>query len=371
MCWFESSSGHKAPSKEGALHLFMVPFSDLHIFRQLRPVKFLVIQTAFIGDVILATAVIEKLHQSHPSAKIDFLVRKGNEGLLTNHPFINQVLIWNKKEQKIRNLFKLVLQVRKEKYDVVVNLHRFASSGLITALSNATKTVGYKKNPLSFLFNESFDHTLGKAGEKYLHETDRNQMLIRSLTDEEKAAPRLYPQSSDFDKVLSLKSKPYVCIAPASVWYTKQWIIEKWVELIQKLPTEYQVFLLGAPSDRSLCEQIVQQAGRAEVQSLCGQLSFLESAALIKDARMNYVNDSAPLHIASAMNAPVTAVFCSTIPEFGFGPLSQQSFIIETKEKLPCRPCGLHGKKDCPLHHFNCAATIETNEVLSTLTHSH
>jgi len=349
----------------------MVPFSDLHIFRQLRQVKFLVIQTAFIGDVILATAVIEKLHQSHPSAKIDFLVRKGNEGLLTNHPFINQVLIWNKKEQKIRNLFKLVLQVREEKYDVVVNLHRFASSGLITALSNAKKTVGYKKNPLSFLFNESFDHTLGKAGEEYLHETDRNQMLIRSLTDEEKVAPRLYPQSSDFDKVLSLKSKPYVCIAPASVWYTKQWTMEKWVELIQKLPTEYQVFLLGAPSDRSLCEQIVQQAGRAEVQSLCGQLSFLESAALIKDARMNYVNDSAPLHIASAMNAPVTAVFCSTIPEFGFGPLSQQSFIIETKEKLPCRPCGLHGKKDCPLHHFNCATTIEISEVLSTLTHSH
>lgn len=351
--------------------MYSVPFSHLPFFRQIRRVKFLVIQTAFIGDVILATAVVEKLHQSHPDATIDFLVRKGNESLLTDHPFLNKVIIWNKKEQKIRNLFKLIQQVRKEKYDLVVNLHRFASSGFITAFSNAGKTVGYKKNPLSFLFNEAFDHSLGKAGEKYLHETDRNQLLIRSVTDEKKALPRLYPQSSHFDKVSSYKSKPYICIAPASVWYTKQWTVEKWVELIQKLSTEYHVFLLGAPSDHSLCEQIVQQSRGVQVQSLCGQLNFLESAALIRDARMNYVNDSAPLHIASAMNAPVTAVFCSTIPEFGFGPLSQQSFIIETKEKLPCRPCGLHGKKECPLKHYNCANTIETDDVLATLTHSH
>lgn len=76
---------------------------------------------------------------------------------------------------------------------------------------------------------------------------------------------------------------------------------------------------------------------------------------------MNYVNDSAPMHLCSAVNAPVTAIYCSTIPEFGFGPLSDNSHILQTKEKLSCRPCGLHGFKSCPEKHFKCAWGIEVN----------
>jgi len=92
--------------------------------------KFLVIQTAFTGDVVLATAIVEKLHRFFPDAQIDFLVRKGNEGLLTDHPFLNEVLIWHKKEKKLKNLWLLLNKIRKKKYDKVINLQRFASSGI-------------------------------------------------------------------------------------------------------------------------------------------------------------------------------------------------------------------------------------------------
>jgi len=91
------------------------------------------------------------------------------------------------------------------------------------------------------------------------------------------------------------------------------------------------------------------------------------AAALMKNAVMNYTNDSAPLHFASAMDAPVTAIFCSTVPSFGFYPLSSRSFVAETKEKLECRPCSLHGLRACPLGHFKCARTIETAQLLLTL----
>ena len=80
---------------------------------------------------------------------------------------------------------------------------------------------------------------------------------------------------------------------------------------------------------------------------------------------MNYVNDSAPLHIASAMNAPVTAVFCSTVPSFGFGPLRENGRVVETPEDLDCRPCGLHGHRECPKGHFRCALGIEVFRVTS------
>jgi heptosyltransferase-2 len=87
----------------------------------------------------------------------------------------------------------------------------------------------------------------------------------------------------------------------------------------------------------------------------------------MKGAIMNYVNDSAPLHFASAVNAPVTAVFCSTVPAFGFGPLSDVSFVVETDIPLSCRPCGLHGYKACPLGHFNCSI-IEKEKLLARIT---
>src|SRR5581483_6711064 len=104
---------------------------------------FLIIQTAFIGDVILATALIEKIHEHYPEAKIDFLVRKGNEGLLLGHPYLRSVLIWNKKESKIPNQFKMIRLIRGNRYDCLINVHRFASSGFITALSKAKLKIGF------------------------------------------------------------------------------------------------------------------------------------------------------------------------------------------------------------------------------------
>lgn len=101
--------------------------------------KILVIQTAFIGDVVLATAVVEKLKQYLPDTQIDFLVRKGNESLLANNPHIATVLIWNKKEKKTTNLFRTLQQIRKNNYDLVINLQRFFSTGFITAFSAAKK----------------------------------------------------------------------------------------------------------------------------------------------------------------------------------------------------------------------------------------
>ena len=84
----------------------------------------------------------------------------------------------------------------------------------------------------------------------------------------------------------------------------------------------------------------------------------------MQGATMNYVNDSGPLHIASAMNAPVTAVFCSTVPAFGFGPLRANGRVVETTENLTCRPCGLHGYKACPQGHFRCALDVEVGLVV-------
>ena len=110
--------------------------------------KILIIQTAFLGDVILATPVILEMARIYPDCKIDVLVRKGNESLLTNNPSINQVFVFDKKNGKYASIINLIKQFRKEKYDEIINLQRFISGGMITVFSGAKATVGFNKNPL-------------------------------------------------------------------------------------------------------------------------------------------------------------------------------------------------------------------------------
>lgn len=349
--------------------------------------KFLVIQTAFIGDVVLATALLEKLHACFPDARIDFLVRKGNEALLAGHPWLHETLVWDKKQHKLKNLWKMARRIRRERYDKVINVQRFAATGLLTVFSGARETIGFDKNPLSRFFTRRIPHIISAAVEPgkipqgpTIHEVQRNQALIAAFTDARPARPRLYPTSADKQTVAGYKHRPYITISPASVWFTKQYPADQWASFIRLLsaesaftagegssPSAYTVYLLGAPGDRALAEEIIAMAGSGAVVNLAGQLSFLQSTALMRDAVMNYVNDSAPMHFASAVNAPVTAVYCSTIPGFGFGPLSDNSHVVEVGQFLDCRPCGLHGYRVCPRGHFNCARQIQDRQLLETL----
>ena len=323
--------------------------------------KFLVIQTASIGDVILATPIIEKLHSFYPEAKIDFLVKKGNESLFNSHPFLNKVLVWQKSTDKYKNFWILINIIRDKKYDCVINVQRFVSSGLITVYSGAKTTIGFNKNPFSLFFTKRVKHTIKKGNR---HETERNLDLVRMITDKSSFPVRLYPSQRDYAKMSQYKTIRYITISPASLWFTKQYPVEKWVEFIREVDTEMRIYFLGSKNDYNICEVIIKNSKHINSLNLAGKLSFLESAALMKDAIMNYMNDSAPLHFASSVNAPTTAIFCSTVPSYGFGPLSENSVIVESKEKIDCKPCGLHGLNKCPEKHFKCALTIDKNDLL-------
>lgn len=338
-------------------------------FVYFRPVarSILLIQTAFIGDVVLATAILEKWHAAHPDDRIDFLVRKGNEGLLTGHPFLHEVLVWDKKRGKVRNLLSLLRAIRRRRYDTVVNVQRFLSTGILTAFSAARETVGFDRNPLSRLFTHRVPHAAERGGAP-LHEVERNQRLIAHACPGGAARPRLYPSREDFEFVRPYQSHPYLCIAPSSVWFTKQYPEEKWVSFMRQVPAHLRILLIAGPGDNALCERIRVAAGAGDrIQNLAGRLSLLQSAALQQGACMNFVNDSAPLHFASAMNAPVTAVFCSTIPAFGYGPLSDDSAVVQHPPGLSCRPCGIHGHRRCPEGNFRCAQGITDAQLLARI----
>ena len=239
----------------------------------------------------------------------------------------------------------------------------FTATGLLTAMSGARHRIGFSRNPLAIFFTRRIPHRV-EAG---VHEIDRNLALVAHMTGPGRPMPRLYPSQEDFEKVRPYQQRPYLTIAPASIWYTKQYPLEKWAAFIKALAPHERIFLVGSPQDAGMCRKIAAASRNRQLVNLAGKLTLLESAALMRDARMNYVNDSAPLHLASAMNAPTAAIFCSTVPAFGFGPLSDRSHLIQCSVSLDCRPCGIHGKKQCPLKTFDCAHMINGKQLLEPL----
>ncbi len=329
----------------------------------------LIIQTAFIGDVILATALIEKCKRKYPQASIDFLLRKGNESLLQHHPYIRTVWIWDKKYRKYIHWWAMIWKVRRQKYDLILNLQRYASTGILTALSGASEKRGLQ-NPYSFFYHRTIPYTV----DHHIHEIDRYQQLIDP--SQEKYRPKLYPTQQDIVDIKPYQKKPYICIAPFSVWATKTLPVIQWIQLINFRAKDFTIYILGGKEDIIKAENILQQIklSKKKIINLAGKLNLRASAALMQKAHMNYTNDSAPLHLASALNAPVTAIFCATTPRLGFGPLSDQKYIWEVS--LPCKPCQYTKHHTCPLQHFRCAHHIDVihlaqQQSLSTTSRHH
>jgi ADP-heptose:LPS heptosyltransferase len=341
--------------------------------------KILIVQTAYIGDVILATSLIAEVSRSFPNATIDFALRKGNESIIGPLKQIRKTYIWDKNQSKYKSLFSIIKEVRAQKYDVVINIQRFFNAGLLTALSGAKVKIGFTQNPLSFLFNNKIEHKIPYILDDgtHIHEVQRNFLLLEPILADfkmKKAAELSLTMDftpSDEVKIKGITSahSKYIVLAPSSVWFTKQMPKEKWIELIKSLKKDYAVFLIGAPTDKEFLASLYIEDfnGKDNIVNLAGILSLRESAVLMREADRVFVNDSAPLHLASAVDAKTTSIFCSTHPNFGYTGLSKDHILVQASKILSCRPCGLHGKKECPLIHFDCGFDIRIKDLLDTI----
>lgn len=333
----------------------------------------LIIQTAFIGDTILASHFARAVKEEFPDSKIHFFLRKGNESVIQGLSSIEKVWVWDKVGGKTKNLMKLISELRGIKFEYVFNLHRHFNSGLVSALMKSPVKVGFRQNPLSIFYSHKVDHLIPHHSENGdWHEVQRNLQLLREVKPSFQISgnmkdyrPELPILPKHLEKTAKYKGGEYFVVAPASVWFTKAWSESKYRELTQELAKLGRVLFIGAPTDKELCDRIRKDIPNTE--NLCGELNLLDSAALMKDAKRVFVNDSAPLHLASCMNAKTTAVFCSTVPAFGYTPLAQDSVVVDVGNSLACRPCGLHGYKACPLGHFKCSLDIEVRSVLQTI----
>jgi heptosyltransferase-2 len=332
--------------------------------------RFLVIQTAFIGDAILTLPLIQALKKVEVETSVDVLVIPRTSALFSNHPAVSEILVFDKnsRDRGLTGLQRVARLIAQHQYEAALVPHRSIRSALLPWLSRIPTRIGFDRSAGWFLLTQTVRY------EQSLHEVDRNLSLLKPLgmNVDGKILPDLYPSEEDIRAVdafliqSNLKDQSFLIgIAPGSVWNTKRWLKERYSELTRRLVEKgCAVILVGGEQDRQLCQEMRSGAASSRVAVAAGQLSLLQSAELIRRCKAFVSNDSAPLHLATAMRTPVVAIFGSTVPEFGFAPYGDKSVVVETKG-LSCRPCSPHGRMRCPIKTFECMENISTELVFN------
>lgn len=330
------------------------------------PNRVLIFHTSFIGDVILALPMAQALRAHFPQSYISMVTIPSVSNILENHQAINERIVYDKRgmEAGLKGITKLAGQLRERNFDVAIVPHRSLRSAVVARLAGIPRRIGFTKSSGSFLFTELVRY------DEQSHEIHRNLSLLEPLGIFSSALdlPTLYPSAGDkkiVDGFLEQRrnNDTLVAVAPGSVWFTKRWLKERFVELVQLLSQAgFSVALIGGKNDVPLCQEIADNAGVKGILNAAGKLTLLQSAELIRRCRSIVSNDSAPMHLAVAMRTPVVAIFGATVPEFGFAPLGEHDEVIQT-HGLVCRPCAIHGGNKCPIRTFECMKNITADHV--------
>jgi heptosyltransferase-2 len=328
--------------------------------------KILIVQTAFIGDVILATPLAEAAQQRFPGSRVDFMAIPAAANLLEKNPFVHQLLIFDKRgrQRGLLALWKMAARLKQERYDLALVPHRSLRSALLVWLAKIPQRIGFDRSAGARLFTKRVPY-------RQKHEVERNLDLLRALDETIPIpSPKVIWDEKDTRIVDSfctdniVKGKWFCALAPGSVWATKRWPGERFVELARRLIAETgaQIYLIGGQSDAELCARLAHEIGEA-CTNIAGKLTLRQSAALLDRCQVLVSNDSAPTHLGAATHCKVVTIFGPTVPAFGFAPFGDGHVVIE--KHLPCRPCSSHGGKRCPIGTYACMLEISVDDVFS------
>jgi heptosyltransferase-2 len=343
----------------------------------------LVIQTSFLGDVVLTTPLIAELARRGP---VDVVTTPAAAGLLANNPDVRACITYDKRgaDAGLGGMLRLASRLRAATYDVAYLAQGSWRSAALAAAARIPRRVGFDTSAGRWLYtrrvpNRGNRHHVerllslaaddvgpGRDGGSPIVAPGAGSGTAGSLAPSTRFRPRLYPGATEqaaVDALLATLPRDgaaLVALAPGSVWETKRW--PHFPALAARLAPVYRLVVIGSAADTPLAADIARAAGPERVLDATGRLSLLGSAALLARCAALVTNDSAPLHLASAMDTPTVAVFGPTVPEFGFGPLASRAAVVGLAG-IPCRPCDAHGPRRCPLGHWKCMLDLDAARV--------
>jgi lipopolysaccharide heptosyltransferase II len=321
--------------------------------------KILCIKPRGIGDIVLSTIILDNLIAHFPNAKIDYLTEHFAKYSVKNNPLVNKVLTMHKTEL----VFKVALRVRKEKYDLIIDLWSNPRSAQITFLSGVKYRVGYAYRGRKYAYN-----IMGTSDKGVHHSAEHNLELLKPL-DINIISKKIHYYlgalekffADDFFTENKLDGEKVFGIIPAGGWDSKRCDKEKWVEICNEAVRNFscKILVLWGPGDESDAEFI--KSNLNEHCLLAPKSTLPQMSAMISKCKLVIANDSGPMHISAALGVPTLGFFGPTNPQ-AHGPYSSNSDYV-IKEDLHCIICN---KLICPYQH-ECMKELEVNKVIEKI----
>lgn len=320
----------------------------------------LIVQTGFLGDIILSTPVITGLKKKFPEADIYFLTTPAGKHLIENDPDVFKTLVYDKrgKDKGMQGIRKMADSLKEIGFSRAYSLHKSYRTSLMLYLSKIPFKKGFKKAKLSFLYD------ITELRNKFDHDALRNLSILKSEVDIKSfdQSLRLFPGDKEkIRKDLNLKKDDKIIfLSPGSAWKTKMWHTKGYNDAAKHFESMgYKVIISGSMDEKDVCDKAAFETNALNV---CGKYNLSDIKTIMSLASLVVCNDSMALHMSSALKIPSVTIFCSTVPEFGYGPWKNKSIVIE--EKMECRPCGRHGHKECPVKSEACM-NISSDKVIN------
>ncbi|MFZ0917689.1 MAG: glycosyltransferase family 9 protein, partial [Candidatus Udaeobacter sp.] len=346
--------------------------------------RILLIKPSALGDVVHTIPVLVKLRARYPSARIDWLITPENADIVRSHPALSNVVLFARRDFSKRGrrwsalvaFFDLLKQIRRAKYDLVVDMHGQLRSALFALVSGARVRIGFDR-PIKRELTVSAEHDLknvpshGWRGAREgswiasthripiptldVHAIDR-YLWVGPLLGFDDAPPDLTIHLSS-DTVRNVEQlledhgvtpgMPLVILVPGTIWETKHWTIDGFAGVARQfLHDGFAVALAGTMRDQERCRQIAAAAPGA--CDLSGKTTPAELAALIRRAEVAVTNDSGSMHVAASLGKPMVSVFGPTNPVH-IGPYQRPESVVRLD--LPCSPCNYRRLSQCPFDH--------------------
>jgi heptosyltransferase-1 len=346
--------------------------------------RILLIKPSALGDVVHTIPVLVKLRARYPRARIDWLITPENAEIVRCHPALSNVVLFARRDFSKRghrrraflSFFDLLKQIRRAKYDLVIDMHGQVRSAFFALISGARVRIGFDR-PIKRTLTISAEHDLknvpshGWRGAREgswiaythripiptldVHAIDRYLWVGELLGFDDKPPDLTIHLSSEtvrnVERLLKEKgvdaSRPLVVLVPGTIWETKHWTIEGFAGVARHFLREgFAVALAGTKRDQSRCRQIAAAAPGA--CDLSGQTTPADLAALIRRAEVAVTNDSGSMHVAASLGKPMVSVFGPTNPVH-IGPYDRPESVVRVD--LPCSPCNYRRLSQCPFGH--------------------
>lgn len=337
--------------------------------------KILVIKMRHHGDVLLSSPVFSNLKKRIPQAQIDAFIYRDTLPMLEGHPSISHFLLYDREWKKLsfwRKLIKeiaLFWHIRKNRYDLVVNLTEGDRGALAALVSKSRIRVGFDPEGKGFFGKKRAYTHIVKQCKTLRHTVERQLDALRRIG--------IFPEPEERDLTLHIPNQTrkqigssvpseFILIHPVSRWRFKCWPVRHVAELIQKLHGQgYQIVLTASPDPQEVAmnDAILKLVPEVPVINLSGKISLKELAALIEKSRCLVCVDSVPLHMASSLKTPVVVLFGPS-SEINWGPwMHPKSRVVA--QKMSCRPCFMDGCGGSKMS--DCLYTLPVNAVINAV----